>query len=125
MAVDGSDFVIITWNYQANVTYYRILFKNLKSSSAPDEAGPVTVYCLSDNTTCSYCISNINRDVSCSTLNRHYMISSGSELDFEQPVSVRVDACDDFYPAEACVHQSQWRNYTIPSGGKYFGFTPD
>ena len=85
----------------------------------------MTMYCLSDNTTCSYCISNINRDVSCSTLNRYYTGSISVELDFEQPVSVRVDACDDLYP-EACVHQSEWSNYTIPSGGKYFSFTaPD
>lgn len=116
MALDGSDFVIITWNYQVNVTDYRILFRNLKSSSEQEEAGPMTMYCLPDNTTCSYCISNINRDVSCSTLNRHYTGSISVELDFEQPVSVRVDACDDLYP-EACVHQSEWSNYTIPSGG--------
>ena len=121
MAVDGTDFVIISWNYQANVTYYRILFRDLRSSSEPNEDGPMTVYCL--NTTCSYCISNINRVVSCSTLDRHYTFSTSRELDFEQPLSVRVEACDVFAP-EACVHRSEWRNYTIPPGGKYFSFAP-
>ena len=115
--VNGSDFVVISWDYQAGVTFYRILFRDLKSNSAPDEAGPMAMYCLPDNTTCSYCITNINKKVSCSTLNSHYTGSIGMELNFEQLVSVRVDACDDFYP-EACGHPSEWKNYTIPPGGK-------
>lgn len=116
-AVNGSDFVVISWDYQAGVTLYRILFRDLKSNSAPDEAGPMAMYCLPDNTTCSYCITNINKKVSCSTLNGHYTGSIGMELNFEQLVSVRVDACDDFFP-EACGHSSEWKNYTIPPGGK-------
>ena len=116
-AVHGSDFLIILWNYQADVSLYRIVFNN-----PPDEAGPISAYCLPDNTTCSYCVSNMNRpDVSCSTLDSHYTGAMGKNLDFEQLVSVRVEACEDFFP-EACVQKSNWKNYTIPPGGKLFQF---
>lgn len=117
-AVHGADFVIVSWNYQARDTLYRILFRDLKSSNPPDEAGPMSMYCLPDNTTCSYCISNINRGVSCSTLDSHYTGSIGGDLDFEQLISVKVEACDDYFP-EACLHRSEWKNYTIPPGGKW------
>ena len=76
------------------------------------------VYCLPDNTTCSYCVSNLNRpDVSCITLNSHYTESISIELDYEQLVSVRVEACKDIFP-EYCLQRSEWTNYTIPPGGK-------
>ncbi|KAJ7351097.1 hypothetical protein OS493_036787 [Desmophyllum pertusum] len=120
-AVDGSDFVIISWNYQPDAKYYRIFFRSLKSmqgnsSSPPDEVGPMSVYCLPDNTTCSYCVSNINRTVSCNTLDSKYQAPLlRSELDFEELVSVTVEACSDIFP-DACEHQSEWKNYTIPPG---------
>lgn len=122
-AINGSDFVIISWNYQADVTLYRILFRNFKSlhnsSIPPDEAGPMSVYCLPDNTTCSYCVSNINRGVSCNQLNSKYQAPLiQSEMDFEKPVSVNVEACSDFFP-ETCTHRSGWKNYTIPPGGRW------
>ncbi|KAL9976636.1 hypothetical protein ACROYT_G013958 [Oculina patagonica] len=121
-AVNGSDFVVISWNYQANVTLYRILFRSFKSlhnsSIPPEDAGPMSVYCLSDNTTCSYCVSNINKGVSCNKLNSEYQVSLiQSEMDFEKPVSVNVEACSDFFPpADTCTHRSGWKNYTIPPG---------
>ena len=112
-AVHGSDFLIISWNNQRDVPYYRILFANPR-----DEAGPTPVYCLPDNTTCSYCVSNLNTpDVSCITLNSHYTASNSIELDYEQLVSVRVEACKDIFP-EYCLQRSEWTNYTIPPGGK-------
>ena len=112
-AVNGSDFLIISWNNQRDVPYYRILFAN-----PPDEAGPTPVYCLPDNTTCSYCVSNLNTpDVSCITLNSHYTASNSIELDYEQLVSVRVEACKDLNPDE-CPQRSEWTNFTIPPGGK-------
>ena len=123
-AVDGSDFVIISWNYQPDAKYYRIFFRSLKSmqgnsSSPPDEVGPMSVYCLPDNTTCSYCVSNINRTVSCNTLDSKYQAPLlRSELDFEELVSVTVEACSDIFP-DACEHQSEWKNYTIPPGGRW------
>ncbi|CAH3023105.1 unnamed protein product [Porites evermanni] len=110
-AVHGSDFLIISWNYQRDVPYYRILFAN-----PPDEAGPTPVYCLPDNTTCSYCVSNLNTpDVSCITLNSHYTASVSIKLNYEQLVSVRVEACKDLIPEE-CLQRSEWTNYTIPPG---------
>ena len=112
-AVHGSDFLIISWNYQRDVPYYRILFAN-----PPDEAGPTPVYCLPDNTTCSYCVSNLNTPgVSCITLNSHYTASVSIKLNYEQLVSVRVEACKDLIPEE-CLQRSEWTNYTIPPGGK-------
>lgn len=113
-AIHGSDFLIISWNYQTDVHYYRIFFAN-----PPDEAGPMPVYCSPDNTTCSYCVSNLNTpdDVSCSTLNSHYTMSNSIELDYEQLVSVRVEACKDFLP-EDCLQRNEWTNYTIPPGSK-------
>lgn len=122
-AVNGSDFVIITWNYQADVTLYRIFFRSCKSlpgnwSIPPDEVGPMSVYCLPDNTTCSYCVSNINRGVSCNQLDSHYQAPLiQSELDFEKLVSVNVEACSEVYP-DTCTQQSGWKNYTIPPGGR-------
>ena len=112
-AVHGSDFLIISWNNQRDVPFYRILFANPR-----DEVGPTPVYCLPDNTTCSYCVSNLNTpDVSCITLNSHYTASISIELDYEQLVSVRVEACKELNPEE-CLQRSEWTNYTIPPGGK-------
>ena len=77
------------------------------------------MYCgFSRNTTCSYCIANIHREVSCSTLDKHYTQSIGGELDFEQPVSVKVEPCTDILP-EDCLDQGEWINFTIPAGGTY------
>lgn len=112
----GADFLIISWAFHPNVTYYRILLRDPKSSNATDEAGPMEMYCgFSRNTTCSYCIANIHREVSCSTLDKHYTQSIGGELDFEQPVSVKVEPCTDILP-EDCLDQGEWINFTIPAG---------
>ena len=124
-AVNGSDFVVISWNYQADVTLYRIFFRSFKStrgnsSISPDEfVGPMSVYCLPDISTCSYCVSNINRRVSCNKLNSKYQAPLlRSELDFEELVSVKVEPCSDYFP-DTCENQSRWKNYTIPPGGMY------
>lgn len=123
-AINGSDFVIISWNYQADVTLYRIFFRSFKStpgnsSISPHEVGPMSVHCLPDNSTCSYCVSNINRRVSCNKLNSKYQAPLlQSELGFEQLVSVKVEPCSDYFP-DTCESQSRWKNYTIPPGGKF------
>lgn len=121
-AINGSDFIVISWNYQADVTLYRIFFRSFKSthensSISPDEVvGPMSVHCLSDNSTCSYCVSNINRRVSCNKLNSKYQAPLlQSELDFEELVSVKVESCSDLLP-DTCENQSRWANYTIPPG---------
>lgn len=120
-AINGSDFVIISWNYQADVTLYRIFFRSFKStpgnsSISPHEVGPMSVHCLPDNSTCSYCVSNINRRVSCNKLNSKYQAPLlQSELGFEQLVSVKVEPCSDYFP-DTCESQSRWKNYTIPPG---------
>ena len=122
-AMSGSDFVIVSWNYQANVTLYRIFFRSFKfirgnSSISQKDVGPMPVYCLPDNSTCSYCVSNINRRVSCNNLNSKYQAPLlQSELDFEELVSVKVEACSDYFP-DTCESQSRWKNYTIPPGSK-------
>lgn len=121
-AINGSDFLVISWNYQADVTLYRIFFRSFKSargnsSITPDEVvGPMSVHCQPDNSTCSYCISNINRRVSCNKLNSKYQAPLlRSKLDFEELVSVKVEPCSDFFP-DTCDNQSSWKNYTIPPG---------
>lgn len=115
-AVHGSDFVVISWKYQADVTYYRIFFRG--SSSSP--VGPMAVYCSPDNTTCSYCVSNLDRRVSCSKLDSKYQAPLiQSKLEFEEPVSVKVEACSDIFP-ESCESHNGWNNYTIPPGGTWF-----
>lgn len=73
---------------------------------------------LSQNSICSFCISNINRGVSCSTLDRHYSLSIGGEMDFEKTISVKVESCADFSPKD-CVAYSKWMDYTIPPGGRH------
>lgn len=122
-AINGSDFLVISWNYRADVTLYRIFFRSFKStrgnsSITPDEVvGPMSVHCQPDNSTCSYCISNINRRVSCNKLNSKYQAPLlRSKLDFEELVSVKVEPCSDFFP-DTCDNQSSWKNYTIPPGG--------
>ena len=124
-AINGSDFVVISWNYQADVTLYRIFFRSFKStpelnsSTSPDEVvGPMSVHCLPDNSTCSYCVSNINRQVSCNKLNSKYQAPLlQSELDFEELVSVKVEPCNGYFP-NTCAKQTKWKNYTIPPGRK-------
>ena len=122
-AISGSDFVIVSWNYQADVTLYRIFFRSFEftrgnSSISQKDVGPMSVYCLPDNSTCSYCVSNINRRVSCNKLNSKYQAPLlQSELDFEKLVSVKVEACSDYFP-DTCENQSRWKNYTIPPGSK-------
>ena len=121
-AINGSDFVVISWNYQADVALYRIFFRSFRStpeSISPDEVvGPMSVYCLADNSTCSYCVSNINRRVSCNKLNSKYQAPLlQSELDFEELVSVKVEPCKGYFP-NTCENKSRWNNYTIPPGGK-------
>lgn len=124
-AINGSDFVIISWNYQADVTLYRIFFRSFKStrgnsSIPPHEVGPMSVYCLPDNSTCSYCVSNIDRRVSCNKLNSKYQAPLlQSELDFEELVSVKVEACSGYFPDTCKTGQNRWKNYTIPPGGRY------
>ncbi|KAK2566332.1 hypothetical protein P5673_009827 [Acropora cervicornis] len=110
----GADFLVISWKFNANFSHYRILFRDSKSSNASDEAGPMPCV-LSQNSICSFCISNINRGVSCSTLDRRYSQSIGSEMDFEKTVSVKVESCADIFPKD-CVAYSGWMDYTIPPG---------
>lgn len=113
-AEHGADFLVISWKFNANFSHYRILFRDSKSSNASDEAGPMP--CVpSQNSICSFCISNINRGVSCSTLDRRYSQSIGSEMDFEKTVSVKVESCADILPKD-CVAYSEWMDYTIPPG---------
>lgn len=118
-AEHGADFLVISWKFNANFSYYRILFRDSKSSNASDEAGPMKMYCgFSENSVCSFCISNINRGVSCNTLDRNYVQSIGSDLDFEKTISVKVEPCPDISP-EDCLAYSKWMDYTIPPGGRH------
>lgn len=92
------------------------------SNSPPHEVGPMQVYCLADNTTCSYCVSNIDRDVSCNKFNKNYRAPLlESKLKYEEPVSIKVEACTDVYP-DSCQSHNEWINYTIPAGGKWVKF---
>ncbi|RMX52558.1 hypothetical protein pdam_00019788 [Pocillopora damicornis] len=120
-AVQGSDFVIISWKYQESAKFYRIFFKGFNSmqgnsNSPPHEVGPMQVYCLADNTTCSYCVSNSDRDVSCNKFNKNYGAPLlESKLEYEEPVSIKVEACTHVYP-DSCQSHNEWINYTIPAG---------
>ncbi|XP_022805794.1 uncharacterized protein LOC111342934 [Stylophora pistillata] len=120
-AVNGSDFVLISWKYQASAKFYRIFFRGFDSmqenSNSPlQEVGPMEVYCLADNTTCSYCVSNIDRGVSCSKLDQHYQVLFiESKMEYEVPVSIKIEACADVFP-DTCQSHNEWNNYTIPAG---------
>ena len=117
-AENGSDFVVISWKYQSNVTYYRIFFRDFHTvdgNPSTASVGPIPVHC--DNNACHYCVSNSNSGVSCSELNKNYKFSIGSNMDFEDVVSVKVEACRNILP-NSCMGDTEWKNYTIPPGGK-------
>ena len=120
-AVNGTDFLIISWDFQEEANYSMIHLRsyiNLPNFKGRDttSAGPTQPFC--DGAKCSYCFADLdeNRNLSCLAFNPGYLFSIKLSLDFDMLVSYKVGACST-NESSSCV-DSMWKNYTIPPGGE-------
>lgn len=120
-AVNGSNLLIISWDFQAGAPYSRIHIRTYFSRpgiQGHDTASAgLTNSSLCDGVKCSYCFFNSKiPSASCHNFNPGYSFSVGVDmLDFEMLVSYKVGACSS-NESSSCL-DSSWKNYTIPPGG--------
>lgn len=120
-AVNDTDFLIISWDFQAEANYSMIHLRsyfNLPNVKGHDttSAGPTKPYY--NGTKCSFCFSDLKSHLSCHALNPGYKFSIGTRLGFQMLVSYKVGACSR-NESSSCL-DNMWKNYTIPPGGKRF-----
>ena len=119
-AANGTDFLIISWDFQAEANYSMIHVRSYfnlpgMKGSTTSTVHPTQPFC--DGAKCSFCVSDANnRKLSCHTFNSGYKVSIGIRLGFQMLISYKVGACST-NKTSSCL-DSMWQNYTIPPGGE-------
>ena len=119
-AVNGSDFLIISWSYQSDANYSTIHIRryiNLPGLKGHDttSVSPTVPFCV--NQRCSYCVFDANNpQLSCHSFNPGYKKSIGIRLEFELLISYKVGACRT-NETSSCL-ENAWQNFTFPPGRK-------
>ncbi|KAM7434693.1 Jag1p [Porites harrisoni] len=117
-AVNGSDFLIISWSYQSDANYSTIHIRryiNLPGLKGHDttSVSPTVPFCV--NQRCSYCVFDVyNPQLSCHSFNPGYKTSIGIRLEFELLISYKVGACWT-NETSSCL-ENAWQNFTFPPG---------
>lgn len=116
-AVNGTDFLIISWDYQVGANYSKINVGWYIGNSAHGAVGVGPTLAPCDNSRCSYCASNRRHHINCHQFNSIYRDSLTVWMDYEGVVTYKVAACST-NESNSCVY-SMRRDYTIPPGGKF------
>ncbi|KAJ7380537.1 hypothetical protein OS493_009003 [Desmophyllum pertusum] len=112
-AINGTDFLILSWDYQAGANYSKIgVGWYSKYTHSEVGVGPTLAPC--NSTKCSYCVYDRRHHTSCHTFNPIYTNSLSIRLDYAAIVTYRVAACST-NESNSCVYAMR-RDYTIPPG---------